>query len=102
MTAEFAVALPAIALVLAAALASVHAVAVQVRLGDAAADAARALGRGESAGIAAGIAAHHVRGAGFASFDDGPFVCARITGSAGGVLAALQLEAEACALRGGL
>ena len=49
MTAEFAVALPAIALVLAACLASVQLVGQHVRLTDAAADAARALGRGESA-----------------------------------------------------
>ncbi|BDZ53878.1 TadE family type IV pilus minor pilin [Agromyces marinus] len=102
MTAEFAVALPAIALVLAASLASVHAVAVQVRLADAAADAARALGRGETSAVAAGIAARHVRGAGLAVVDDGDVVCARLTARPGGLLAALELRAESCAMRGGL
>ncbi|WP_400994294.1 TadE family type IV pilus minor pilin [Agromyces sp. GXQ0307] len=101
MTAEFAVALPAIALVLAAALASVHAVGVQVRLTDAAADAARALGRGEGAEVAAGIAGRHVVGAGLAVADDGEFVCATLSASPGGVFAAVELHAESCAMRGG-
>ncbi|MGR0321239.1 TadE family type IV pilus minor pilin [Agromyces sp. ZXT2-3] len=102
MTAEFAVALPAIALVLAASLASVHAVALQVRLADAAADAARALGRGESVDEAAGIAARHVGGARLAVSEDGAFVCASLTASPGALLAALELRAESCAMRGGL
>ncbi|GAA1055519.1 hypothetical protein GCM10017608_29430 [Agromyces luteolus] len=102
MTAEFAVALPAIALVLAAALASVHAVALQVRLADAAADAARALGRGETVEVAAGIAGRHVGGASLAVAEDGEFVCATLSASPGGVLAAIALRAESCAMRGGL
>jgi hypothetical protein len=102
VTAEFAVALPAIALVLAASLASVHAVALQVRLSDAAADAARALGRGESADVAAGIAARHVSGARLEAIDDGTFVCARLGMRPSGRLAVLELRAESCALRGGL
>ena len=102
VTAEFAVALPAIALVLAASLASVHVVAVQVRLADAAADAARALGRGESEASAADIAARNAAGARLATSGDDRFVCATLTGRAGGVLSALELHAESCALRGGL
>ncbi|WP_438855451.1 TadE family type IV pilus minor pilin [Agromyces sp. M3QZ16-3] len=102
MTAEFAVALPAIALVLAAVLASVHAVALQVRLADAAADAARALGRGETAEIAAGIAGRHVGTASLVVGEEGAVVCATLSAGLGGVLAAVELTAESCAMRGGL
>lgn len=102
VTAEFAVALPAIALVLALSLAAVHVAAVQVRLADAAADAARSLGRGETAGEAAAIAARNASGARLATSTDDRFVCATLTGGAGGLLAALELRATACALRGGL
>lgn len=102
VTAEFAVALPAIALVLAASLAAVHVAAVQVRLADAAADAARALGRGETASVAAAIAARNAAGARLSTSIDEPFVCATLTGRAGGVLSALELRAESCAMRGGL
>jgi len=102
VTAEFAVALPAIALVLAAALASVHVVAVQVRLADAAADAARALGRGETEAAAAEVAAGNAAGARLTTTGDGRFVCAVLIGRAGGVLSGLELRAESCALRGGL
>ena len=102
MPAEFAVALPAIARVLAASLAAVHVSAVQVRLADAAADAARALGRGESAAVAAGIASRNAGGARLATSVDDPFVCATLVGHAGGVLSALELRAESCAMKGGL
>lgn len=102
MTAEFAVALPAIALVLALSLASVHVAAVQVRLADAAADAARALGRGESVEEAAAIAARNAPGARLSTGSDDRFACATLTGGAGGLLGALELRASSCALRGGL
>ncbi len=102
VTAEFAVALPAIALVLAACLAAVHVSAVQVRLADAAADAARALGRGESVAVASGIASRNAAGARLSASVEEPFVCATLTGRAGGVLSALELRAVSCAMRGGL
>ncbi|MBM7829892.1 Flp pilus assembly protein TadG [Agromyces cerinus] len=101
MTAEFAVALPAIALVLAACLASVQLAAQQVRLTDAAADAARALGRGESESEAAAIAERISGGAGLSTATDGQFVCATLTASGGGLLAAIELRAESCAVTGG-
>lgn len=101
MTAEFAVALPAIALVLAACLASVQLVAQQVRLTDAAADAARALGRGESDGVAAAIADRVSGGADLSVATDQQFVCATLTASGAGLLAAIQLRAESCAVTGG-
>lgn len=102
VTAEFAVALPAIALVLALSLASVHVAAVQVRLADAAADAARSLGRGEAVEEAATIAARNVPGARLSTGSDDRFACATLTGGAGGLLGALELRATSCALRGGL
>jgi Flp pilus assembly protein TadG len=101
VTAEFAVALPAIALVLAACLASVQLAAQQVRLTDAAADAARALGRGESEAAAAAIADRVSGGAGLSAATDGQFVCATLTGSGSGLLAAIELRAESCAVTGG-
>ena len=101
MTAEFAVALPAIALVLAACLASVHLVAHQVRLTDAAADAARALARGESAAEADAIADRVSGGASLAVTEDGVFVCVTLRASGSGLLAAIELQAESCAVAGG-
>ena len=101
VTAEFAVALPAIALVLAACLASVVLVAQQVRLTDAAADAARALGRGESAAEAAAIADRVSGGASIATWTEDPFVCVALSRRGSGVLAAVELHAESCAVGGG-
>ncbi|WP_336603967.1 TadE family type IV pilus minor pilin [Agromyces seonyuensis] len=101
MTAEFAVALPAVALVLAACLAAVQLVGVQVRLSDAAADAARALGRGESVGVAAGIAERVGGAERLDSRADGDFVCVTLARSGGVLLAAVRLQAESCALAGG-
>ena len=101
VTAEFAVALPAIALVLAACLASVQLVAVQVRLTDAAADAARALGRGESEAAAGAIADRITGGSALAVSVEEPFVCASLSTSGEGLLAAIELHAESCAVTGG-
>lgn len=102
VTAELAVALPAVALVLAVCLAAVMLVAQQVRLTDAAADAARALGRGESSSEAQAIAAR-VAGGGvhLASVIDDAFVCATLRTSGGGILGAIELTASSCAVGGG-
>ena len=102
MTAEFAVALPAIALVLAACLASVQLVAQQVRLTDAAADAARALGRGESEGTAHAIADRVSGGSALVSLERGSVrLRRRSRAPGGGLLAAIELRAESCAVSGG-
>ena len=101
MTAEFAVALPAIALVLAACLASVQLAAQQVRLTDAAADAARALGRGESAAAAGAIADRVSGGSDLSTAVEGEFVCVTLSASGGGLLAVIELRAESCAVTGG-
>jgi len=101
VTAEFAVALPAIALVLAACLASVQLVGHQVRLTDAAADAARALGRGESAAEAGAIADRVSGGATLAVTEDDLFVCVMLRAPGHGLLAPIELRAESCAVAGG-
>ena len=101
VTAEFAVALPAIALVLAACLASVVLVAQQVRLTDAAADAARALGRGESAAEAGAIADRVSGGSSLSVTEDGTFVCVTLSAPGRGILAAIELRAGSCAVAGG-
>ncbi|WP_350347429.1 TadE family type IV pilus minor pilin [Agromyces sp. G08B096] len=101
-TAELAVALPAVALVLALCLGAVHVVGRQVRLTDAAADAARALGRGDSADVAGGIAERVAGGGvGMTVWDETPLVCARLTATAGGLLGGISLSAESCAVAGG-
>ena len=101
--AEFAVALPAVALVLAVCLGGVGVGAQQVRLQDAAADAARSLGRGETSGTATARAAGTVPGAGLSSWRDGELVCVRLQAPAAGPLGAsgLRIEASSCALDGG-
>jgi hypothetical protein len=102
-TAELAVALPAVALVLALCLGAVQVVARQVRLTDAAADAARALGRGESSSFAHGIADRVAGGdTALAVGDEPPLVCATLTATGGaGLLGVIPLRAESCALAGG-
>jgi Flp pilus assembly protein TadG len=101
VTAEFAVALPAIALVLAACLASVQLVGQHVRLTDAAADAARALGRGESAAEAGAIADRVSGGATLRFTEEGVFVCVTLRAPGRGILAPIELRAESCAVTGG-
>lgn len=102
-TAELAVALPAVMLVLALCLGAVHVVGRQVRLTDAAADAARALGRGESSSTAHRIA-DRVAGGGtrLTSSEEAPLICAVLTAEGGaGLLGAIPLRAESCAVAGG-
>ncbi|WP_395243834.1 TadE family type IV pilus minor pilin [Agromyces sp. MMS24-K17] len=100
-TAELAVALPAVALVLAACLGAVQLGAQQVRLTDAAADAARALARGESSGDAAAIANRVAGRADLSAVRDGRFLCVTLGADGGGVLAPFRLHAESCAVAGG-
>lgn len=103
VAAEFAVALPAVALVLAVCVGAIGVGAQQLRLQDAAADAARGLGRGESASTVAGRADGATGGAGLAVRRSGALVCARLTAAARGpaAVAGLSLSAESCALDGG-
>ena len=104
VTAEFAVALPAVALVLAVCLGGVQAVSIQVRLTDAAADAARTLARGDGVGLASARLSAAVAGASLSVDDAGDLVCVTASAPAGAhtVLAALTVAARSCALGGGL
>ena len=101
--AEFAVALPAVVLVLAVCLGGIGVGSQQLRLQDAAADAARGLGRGEGADAVAGRAAAAVDGAALTSWTSGSLVCVRLTAPSRGPagIAGLMLDAESCALGGG-
>jgi hypothetical protein len=101
--AEFAVALPAVALVLGLCVSGVAVSAQQVRLQDAAADAARVLGRGESAVVAAAHAGGGITGVQLESWVSGELVCARLSAPAAGPIGAtgLRLQATSCALDGG-
>ncbi|WP_307219633.1 TadE family type IV pilus minor pilin [Microbacterium sp. SORGH_AS_0888] len=100
MTAEFAVALPAVVVVIALGVAALGAGARQVRLQDAAADAARLLARGDDRGRAAGAVEASVSGAGMAVEEVADLVCVTATAPAG--LPGLTLQARSCALAGGL
>ena len=105
VTAEFAVVLPAVVLVLGCCLGAVQVVGLQVRLTDAAADAARSLARGDGADRAAALVQASVASASLAAETRGEFVCARLRAPSGiGPFTAvgLTLEARSCALAGGL
>ena len=97
--AEFAVALPAVLLVLGMVLGGIQLGALQVRLQDAAADAARSLGRGDSAPALAARLARQVPGARWSSSRSGALVCAHLVASAGGpaALLGLTVSATSCA-----
>jgi Flp pilus assembly protein TadG len=104
VTAEFAVALPAVALTLTFCLGGVQVVATQVRVTDAAADAARSAARGDSAASSTARAAASVSGASVAIEHAGELVCATVTAPASGtmLLSALAVSARSCAVGGGL
>ena len=99
MTAEFAVAMPAVLLVLVAALAGVGVAALQVRAQDAAADAARILGRGEGAGSVAAHLAVQLPGASWSSTERDGMVCVAVHVQGAGPAGAFgTLGATGCAL----
>jgi Flp pilus assembly protein TadG len=101
VSAEFAMILPALAVVLALGVTAAQCGVVQMRLADAAADAARMIGRGEGAGSAAARIRMAEGGASMSVRRDGVLVC--VTASAvptGGMASAfaLELSATGCAL----
>lgn len=100
ITAEFAIALPAVVLVLACCLSGMQVAGQQLRLQDAAAAAARAAARGGDTSVAARLAP----AAAVSRYSDGDLVCVRLSAassSAVGALMALTLTASSCALGGG-
>ncbi|RFA08367.1 hypothetical protein B7R54_03345 [Subtercola boreus] len=104
VTAEFAVALPVVLLVLLLSVAALQGAALQVRVVDAAAVAARTLARGDADADADDRVTRLVGEHSLASGTDGDFVCATVTAPIRfGQFAAAGLEARArsCALAGG-
>ncbi|WP_308491566.1 TadE family type IV pilus minor pilin [Microbacterium terrisoli] len=102
VTAEFAVVLPAVVLVLALGAATLGVCGQQVRLQDAAADAARLVARGEPAGRAQAVLAAAVGGAHGAIAAEGELVCVTATARAALPVPVPPLRARSCALAGGL
>jgi len=102
VTAEFAIALPAVVLVLALCLAAIQLAAQQIRVQDAAALTARSIARDdESSAFAAG---RLVPGLSITRWAQGELECVTATApAAGGMIALLGLElrATSCALGGG-
>ncbi|WP_347976286.1 TadE family type IV pilus minor pilin [Microbacterium sp. ProA8] len=99
VVAEFAVALPAIALVLVLGVGALAGAARQVRLQDAVADAARLSARGESDQRARDAVSASVAGASVEIAPRGDLVCVSASASA---LFGFQIRATGCALGGGL
>ncbi len=99
-TAEFAVVVPAVVLLIALTVGSLAAAGRQVRLEQAAAQAARLAARGESDARVAGIVTA-VAGGTLGGVDrDGDLVCVTTTASAGVPLPLPALTARSCALAG--
>ena len=98
VTAEFAVAVPAVVLLLGLALGALAVGSQAVRLQDAAGLAARALARGEPPAEVAGMVGALVPGAGVGRSDRSGLVCAALSVRAPGPLAGIELRAESCAL----
>ncbi|AMB59385.1 TadE family type IV pilus minor pilin [Microterricola viridarii] len=104
VTAEFAVVMPALFLVLALCLGAVNLVGQQLRLSDAAADAARAAGRGDDAARVRALVARAVPGAALGLATRGEFVCADLSSQTAFGLGGfgVRMTASSCALAGGL
>lgn len=98
ITAEFAVALPAVVVVLAACLGGLQVAGHQLRLQDAAAVSARTLARGGSLGSAQARVDRLVPGATVSRRTNGDLECATL---ALAVPPGLTLRASGCALGGG-
>lgn len=101
VTAEFAVALPAVVLVLALGVSALSAAGRQVRLQDAAADAARLVGRGEDPARAGSAVAAAVTGAAADVEFRGELVCVHASAPAATLPWPQHLTASSCALAGG-
>ena len=103
VVAEFAVAMPAVLMVLAALLGGVEVVGLQLRATDAAADAARSWARGDSGGAVAARLARQLDGARLGRSSRGDLVCATVTVRPRGPLGQLgvRVSGSGCALSGG-
>lgn len=101
VTAEFALAFPAVLGVVALLLGGVQVAGLQLRAQDAAADAARGLGRGDSGVSVNARVARQLPGAALSSWTEGDLTCVRVEVAPSGPVAVLGLRAVAgsCALR---
>ena len=97
ITAEFAIALPTVMVVLILCLGGIAVASLQIRVQDAAAAAARAAGRGDGVGVAAQVAP----GASISQWTQGDLVCVTVSATAALGLAGIPLAASSCALGGG-
>lgn len=100
-TAEVAVALPAVVVVLAACLGGLGLAGAQLRAQDAAADAARMLGRGEPEAAAGQLVARSVPGGALSVSRPDDLVCATVAVEHRLMLVPLRVEGSSCALAGG-
>lgn len=100
-TAEFAVVVPAVVLLIALTVGGLSAAGRQVRLEQGAAQAARLVARGEDAGRAAGIVAAVAGGGVDAVTTEGDLVCVTASAPAGVPLPLPPLRARSCALSEG-
>ena len=100
-TAEIAVGLPAVVLVLAACLGSLGLGTAQVRAQDAAADAARLLGRGETLAAAQRHVDRSVPGARLAVDYPDDLVCTTVSVERPVLLVPVRVSGSSCALDGG-
>lgn len=100
-TAEVAVALPAVVIVLAACLGGLGLASTQLRAQDAAADAARLLGRGEPEAAAGQLVARSVRGGTLSVSRPDDLVCATVVVEQRLLMVPLRVEGSSCALAGG-
>lgn len=101
VSAEFAVAVPAVIVLIALAIGALSAGSVKVRLQDAAADAARLAARGEPS-RAAGIVSAAVSGARAAIGAQGDLLCVTASTEVRIAVFTVPVWAESCALDGGL
>ncbi len=101
VTAEIAVGLPAVVVVLAACLGALGLGTAQVRAQDAAADAARLLGRGETLAAAQGHVDRAVPGARLAVDYPDDLVCTTVSVERPVLLVPVRVAGSSCALAGG-
>lgn len=101
VTAETAIAIPAVVLVLVASLQGVGAATVLLRAQDAAADAARSLARGDPASASAAQTAAALPGGVLASDRSEGVVCATVSARPSILAIPIALSARSCALDGG-
>ena len=101
VTAEIAVALPAVIVVLAACLGGLGLASAQLRAQDSAADAARLLGRGDAVAAAEQLVARSIPGARLEVSRPAGLVCTSVVVEQRLLLVPVRVAGSSCALDGG-